>query len=117
VIQNGLYSGILYSLALSAGPKVTAFAIGNSPWGTPGSLVAECIPQAQAAVGSPAPPTQEETMFLFMDPATKNQYLVCGKGVLHLNLQDYRTFLTGGVPEYTLTAQLVSELLGEPQPA
>jgi len=46
------YGGIVEALRAGATPWQIAEEIGASPWGTPGSLVLACIPQARGAVAS-----------------------------------------------------------------
>ena len=44
------YAAIMECLANSTTPLATADAIGSTPWGTPGELVAQCIDEAAQAV-------------------------------------------------------------------
>ena len=55
-------------------------------------------------------------MFIFEDPSSQGQYFVSGAGVIHLNLQDYKTMLaTPSVTNFgaTLSAQLVAALVAK----
>ncbi|MEM0142417.1 MAG: hypothetical protein QXL94_00485 [Candidatus Parvarchaeum sp.] len=47
-LQNGYYPAILEGLRTSKPPSEMAVLIGQSPWGTNGIVVNECIPQATA---------------------------------------------------------------------
>ena len=55
-------------------------------------------------------------MFIFENPTSKGQYFVSGAGVIHLNLQDYKTMLaTPGVVNFglKLSPQLVAQLVAK----
>ena len=61
-------------------------------------------------------PQPEVEMFIFEDPSSQGQYFVSGAGVIHLNLQDYKTMLaTPSVTNFgaTLSAQLVAALVAK----
>lgn len=49
-LQNGDYDTILSYFIANEAPENTAVIIGQSPWGTNGNLIAECIPESAAAV-------------------------------------------------------------------
>lgn len=46
------YAGILSALKEGADGYAFADAVGATPWGTPGLLIAACVPEAQAAVAA-----------------------------------------------------------------
>lgn len=66
-LQNGFYNQILTDLSDGADPYTTANDIGNSPWGTIGSVIVECVPESASAVASfwvPPPPPEEQVLFI-----------------------------------------------------
>jgi hypothetical protein len=50
MLTNGLYTTIIDGFMDSLPPYTMAEVIGESPWGTNGTLLAECIPESQQAV-------------------------------------------------------------------
>ena len=61
-------------------------------------------------------PQPEVEMFIFEDPSSQGQYFVSGAGVIHLNLQDYKTMLaTPSVVNFGagLSSQLVATLVAK----
>jgi hypothetical protein len=49
-LHNGNYPGILDGLAKNLTPMAMSSVIGRTPWGTPGLLIAQCVPRASRAV-------------------------------------------------------------------
>lgn len=56
-LRNGYYGGILSSLKHGGNPYQTAAAIGKSPWGSSGSLIASVL---HGMGGFPHPPAQQQ---------------------------------------------------------
>ena len=77
------YDSIRADMADNAAPDVIAAAIGASPWGTPGGLIAECVPESAAAIDkywTPPPTPSEDAMFIREPNGTVWQFVASGTG-------------------------------------
>lgn len=73
-LQNGLYNNVLLALAQSDDGVTFAGVVGACPWGTNGTVLAECLSESQAAVAAYwVPPSAGDIMFIDQVPNFPNQ--------------------------------------------